>query len=83
MKQQVSPAHSAGGRRLRGRDRDCSPASGRAVAMTAGPADIAGPGMINAQGTQDGGTGTSIELLDAIFHELHADGRHALCAVCG
>jgi hypothetical protein len=21
--------------------------------------------------------------MDYIFHELHADGRHALCAVCG
>jgi hypothetical protein len=26
---------------------------------------------------------SSIGQMDHVFHELHADGRHALCAVCG
>jgi len=24
-----------------------------------------------------------VEPMHEVFHELHADGRHALCAVCG
>jgi hypothetical protein len=34
-------------------------------------------------GTPGGGPGSSAEQMDYIFHELHADSRHALCAVCG
>jgi hypothetical protein len=26
---------------------------------------------------------SSVEQMQYVFHELHADGRHALCAVCG
>jgi len=29
-----------------------------------------------------GGPGSSVEQMHDVFHELHADGRHALCAVC-
>jgi len=30
----------------------------------------------------DGGRGIPVEQMHDVFHELHADGRHALCAVC-
>jgi hypothetical protein len=45
--------------------------------------DMAGHGMINPPGIPGGGPDSSIGQMDYVFHELHADGRHALCAVCG
>jgi len=30
----------------------------------------------------DGGRGIPVEQMHDVFHELHADGRHVLCAVC-
>jgi hypothetical protein len=33
-------------------------------------------------GTASGGEGRSGERTQDVFHELHADGRHALCGVC-
>ena len=40
---------------------------------------VAGPGM--AAPPSDGPS-WSDEQLNRVFHELHADGRHPLCAVC-
>jgi hypothetical protein len=57
--------------------------AGRRPAVAADMTDIAGQGTANAPGTPDGGPGSSVEQMDYIFHELHPDGRHALCAVCG
>jgi hypothetical protein len=34
-------------------------------------------------GTPGGGPDSSVEQAQYVFHELHAEGRHALCAVCG
>ena len=39
--------------------------------------------MANPPGTLVGGPDSSVDQMDYIFHELHADGHHALCAVCG
>jgi hypothetical protein len=36
-----------------------------------------------APGIPGGGPDSSIEQMQYVFHELHADGQHALCAVCG
>jgi hypothetical protein len=33
-------------------------------------------------GPSGGGPGSSVEQMQYVFHELHADGRHGLCAVC-
>ncbi len=33
--------------------------------------------------TPGGGPDSSVEQMQYVFHELHADGRHALCAICG
>jgi hypothetical protein len=30
----------------------------------------------------DGGPGSPVEQMHDVFHELHGDGRHVLCAVC-
>ena len=32
--------------------------------------------------TSGRGPGRSVEQMQYVFHELHADGRHPLCAVC-
>jgi hypothetical protein len=52
-----------------------------APAVTAGTPDIAGPGMAKPPGPP-GRPDSSVEQMQYVFHELHADGRHALCAVC-
>jgi hypothetical protein len=39
--------------------------------------------MANPPGTPVGGSDSSVDQMDYIFHELHADGHHALCTVCG
>jgi hypothetical protein len=44
--------------------------------------DIAGRGMAGPAGTRRDGSDISVEQMDCIFHELHAESRHALCAVC-
>jgi hypothetical protein len=51
--------------------------------VTADMIDVAGHGMTNPPGIPVGGPGSSVDQMDYIFHELHADGRHALCTVCG
>ena len=33
-------------------------------------------------GPSGGGPDRSVEQMQSVFHELHADGRHVLCAVC-
>jgi hypothetical protein len=38
--------------------------------------------MAASPGTPGGGPDSSVEQMHDVFHELHADGRHALCAVC-
>jgi hypothetical protein len=70
--------------------------SGPAAARRAGPAAPAenrsryretgaDPGAVTADVTDiaGGGPDGSVKPMDYVFHELHADGRHALCAVCG
>ena len=44
--------------------------------------DLAGHEMVTPPGTPGGGPDSSVEQMRDVFHELHADGRHALCAVC-
>ena len=39
-------------------------------------------GMVTSPDTPGNGPGSSVEQMRDVFHELHADGRHALCAVC-
>jgi Family of unknown function (DUF5999) len=39
-------------------------------------------GMVTTPGTPGHGPGSSVEQMRDVFHELHADGRHALCAIC-
>jgi hypothetical protein len=36
-----------------------------------------------APGIPGGGPDRSVEQMQYVFHELHADGQHALCGVCG
>jgi hypothetical protein len=51
-------------------------------AVTAGKGRPAGQEMSKppaAAGRPDG----SVEQMQHVFHELHAEGRHPLCAVCG
>jgi hypothetical protein len=45
--------------------------------------DLAGHGIVTPPGTPGGGPDSSVEQIQYVFHELHADGRHALCAICG
>ena len=40
-------------------------------------------GADNPQGATGHPPDSSGRQVDYVFHELHADGRHALCAVCG
>jgi hypothetical protein len=42
----------------------------------------AGPEMAKSPGTTDRPDG-SVELMQYVFHELHTEGCHALCGVCG
>ena len=58
-------------------------AAGGRPAATAGLPDLARREMVAPPGTPDGGPGSSVEQMQAVFHELHADGRHVLCAICG
>jgi hypothetical protein len=51
--------------------------------VTAGMTHTAGHGLVNPPGTPGGGPDSSVKQMDYIFHELHADGRHVLCAICG
>jgi hypothetical protein len=37
---------------------------------------------VTPRGVPADGPDSSIERMQNVFHELHADGRHALCAVC-
>jgi hypothetical protein len=55
--------------------------SGPQPAATAGTRDIAGHAMAEPPGAA-GRPDSSHEQVESIFHELHADGRNALCGVC-
>jgi hypothetical protein len=57
-------------------------AAGRRPVATVGPPDLAEPGMVTPATSGDG-PDSSVEQMQYVFHELHADGRHPLCAVCG
>lgn len=50
-------------------------------AVTAWTRNDAGPEMVRPPGPP-GQRASAVEQMQRIFHELHADGRHALCAVC-
>jgi len=50
-------------------------------AVTAGMRDTAGHGTARQLGTA-GGPDSTVEQMQDVFHELHADGRNALCAIC-
>ncbi len=50
-------------------------------AVTTGRHDTAGRGMARQPGTA-GGPDSTVEQMQYVFHELHADGRNALCAIC-
>jgi hypothetical protein len=39
-------------------------------------------GSRGSQGRSQGRPASAVEQTQRIFHELHADGRHALCSVC-
>jgi hypothetical protein len=51
------------------------------AATTADPHRIAGPGTAKLPGTSGRPDGW-FEQMRYVFHELHADGHHALCEVC-
>jgi hypothetical protein len=59
-----------------------APGCGQAAAVTVGLPDLAGHGMVTAPGSPGGRPDSSVEQMQYVFHELHADGRHALCAIC-
>jgi hypothetical protein len=50
-------------------------------AVTTGTQDGAGDEMARPPGPPDR-PATAVEQMQHVFHELHADGRNALCAVC-
>jgi hypothetical protein len=50
-------------------------------AATSGMHDIARPAAAKPPGAP-GSTDGALEQVESIFHELHADGRNALCGVC-
>ena len=54
---------------------------GQPTAMTAGMPDIARRAMSKPP-VIPGKPDSSVEQMQYAFHELHADGRHALCTVC-
>jgi len=56
-------------------------AEGQATAMTANMPDIARHKMSKPP-TISNKPDRSVEQMQDVFHELHPDGRHALCAVC-
>lgn len=58
-------------------------AAGRRPAMTADVPDPAGHGMVTPAGSRSGRPDGSVEQIQYVFHELHADGRHVLCEICG
>ena len=51
------------------------------TAVTTGTQDGAGPEPARPPGPH-GRPASVAEPMQHVFHELHADGRHALCAVC-
>jgi hypothetical protein len=57
-------------------------AAGGRPAATAGRPDLARREMVAPPGTPDGRPDSSVEQMQSVFHELHADGRHPLCAIC-
>jgi hypothetical protein len=50
-------------------------------AVTDRTQDVAGHKIVGPQGSPSR-PASAVEQMQHIFHELHADGRHALCAVC-
>jgi hypothetical protein len=56
-------------------------AEGQPTVMTAGLPDIARRAMRKPP-VIPGKPDRSVEQMQDVFHELHADGRHALCTVC-
>lgn len=50
--------------------------------MTAVVTDMTEQEMADPPGIPGSGPGSSVKQMDYIFHELHADGHHALCGVC-
>jgi hypothetical protein len=50
-------------------------------AVTAGMCDTAGHGRARQPGPA-GGPDSTVEQMQDVFHELHADGRNALYAIC-
>ena len=57
----------------------------RAAARRPGPRWGSGAGSAPAAVTQPFSAGrpvSAVEQMQDIFHELHADGRHAVCTVC-
>jgi len=59
-----------------GRARGSAPSPEPAKILSSG-------GMVNPPGTPGGGPDSSVEEMDYVFHELHADCHHVLCGVCG
>ena len=51
------------------------------TAVTTGTQDGAGPEMARPP-DPPGQPASGVEQMQHVFHELHPDGRHALCAVC-
>ena len=83
MKQKMAPDIPLATVIIAGSDRGRAPGPGQTPAVTAGMTDIAGHRMVNPPGNPGGGPDSFIGQMDYVFHELHADGRHALCGVCG
>jgi len=60
-----------------------------AVALRAAARRAAAPGIPGAESArvtgmaEDSRPNGSAEQLQYVFHELHADGHHALCGICG
>jgi hypothetical protein len=54
---------------------------GKATAMTVGMPDIARHGVSKPPATPSK-PDSSVEQMQYVFHELHADARHAHCTVC-
>ena len=55
--------------------------SGLRAAVTAGMHATAGPELARPAGTP-GRPDSAVEQMEYMFHELHADGRNALCGIC-
>lgn len=54
----------------------------RRPSVTVGLPDPGGHGMVAPPGPTGDGPENSLGQMQYVFHELHADGHHALCAVC-